>query len=181
MFFKVFKRAGAISTGKRKKHMSPKIRRAQQDVPPSMSGISTLQEVTTSAESSNHEDKEHKGEAEPDAGNGSKEAEKLVSEEAVQMSDVKPKGAIPEEGSEKPAEDCPKAKEPLPEGEPSVASRLMSEDSREGEADNLSMEGVVMSEDEPELRCDKGDKVNGRFFSGTLVLSNLCHSGLKGG
>ena len=144
--------------------MSPKIRRAQQDVPPSASGISTLQEATTSAESSNHEDKEHKGEAEPDARNGSKEAEKLVSEEAPQMPDVKPKGAVPEEGSEKPAEDCPKAKEPLPEGEPSVASRLMSEDSREGEADNLSMEGVVLSEDEPELRCDKGDKVNGRFF-----------------
>lgn len=144
--------------------MSPKIRRAQQDVPSSVSGISTLQEATTSAESSNHEDKEHKGEAEPDAGNGSKEVEKLVSEEAAQMPDVKPKGAIHEEGSEKPAEECPKAKEPLPEGEPSVASRLMSEDSREGEADNLSMEGVVLSEDEPELRCDKGDKVNGRFF-----------------
>lgn len=176
---KVFKRAGAISTGKRKKHMSPKIRRAQQDVPPSMSGISTLQEVTTSAESSNHEDKEHKGEAEPDAGNGSKEAEKLVSEEAVQMSDVKPKGAIPEEGSEKPAEDCPKAKEPLPEGEPSVASRLMSEDSREGEADNLSMEGVVMSEDEPELRCDKGDKDDQESVASVLMTEEDSHDDSK--
>ena len=166
MFFKVFKRAGAISTGKRKKHTSPKIRRAQQDIPPSASASSTSQGATTSAESSNHEDKEHKAEADPDVGNDSKEPEKLVSEEAAQKPDVKPKGAIPDEGSEKPAEDCPNAKEPLPEEEPSVASRLMSEDSREGEgeADNFSMEGVVLSEDEPELRCNKGDKVNSRFF-----------------
>lgn len=159
---KVFKRAGAISTGKRKKHMSPKARRAQQEVPPAAASspaavTASLEPASTESEQSaiGRTDKEHKEEADQDMDINNKKNEGSVSEEAEEKLEVSPKGSIPCGDSEKPVEECPDTTEPIPKGEPSVASRLMTEDSREGESDNLSMEGVVLSEEEPESRCDK--------------------------
>ena len=161
----MFKRAGAISTGKRKKHMSPKPRRAQQEVPLATTTTTTATSTAatgapTPAPPTNIEpqpegvkvEEEFKKEVEEDIDGDMKENEEFVNEEAAERSEVISEGAIPDGVSEKPVEECPSNTEPLPEGEPSVASQLMS---GEGEGDGLSMEGLVMSEDEREGRCDK--------------------------
>ena len=79
-----------------------------------------------------------------------KENEDMVNEEETEKPEVVPEGAVP--GGDKPIEECTNATEPLPEGEPSVASQLMSS---QVEGDTLSVEGLVMSENEQEGRCDK--------------------------
>lgn len=81
-----------------------------------------------------------------------KENEEMVNEEAAEKPEVVSEGAVPGGDTEKPTEECTNATEPLPEGEPSVASQLMSS---QGEGDTLSVEGLVMSESEQEGRCDK--------------------------
>ena len=142
--------------------MSPKARRAQQEVPPAAASspaavTASLEPASTESEQSaiGRTDKEHKEEADQDMDINNKKNEGSVSEEAEEKLEVSPKGSIPCGDSERPVEECPDTTEPIPKGEPSVASRLMTEDSREGESDNLSMEGVVLSEEEPESRCDK--------------------------
>lgn len=81
-----------------------------------------------------------------------KENEDLVNGEETEKPEVVPEGAIPGGDTEKHPEECTNATEPLPEGEPSVASQLMSS---QAEGDTLSVEGLVMSENEQEGRCYK--------------------------
>ena len=138
--------------------MSPKPKRAQQEVPPATTTTTTA--TTAPAPPTNIEpqpedvkvEEELKKEVEEDIDADVKENEEFVSEEAAERPEVISEGAIPDGDSEKPIEEGPSTTEPLPEGEPSVASQLMS---GEGEGDGLSMEGLVMSEDEREGRCDK--------------------------
>ena len=147
--------------------MSPKPRRAQQEVPLATTTTTTTTTTstaatgaTTPAPPTNIEpepedvkvEEEFKKEVEEDIDADMKENEEFVNEEAAEKPEVTSEGAIPDGDSEKAVEECPSTTEPLPEGEPSVASQLMS---GEGEGDGLSMEGLVMSEDEREGRCDK--------------------------
>ena len=141
--------------------MSPKPRRAQQEVPLATTTTTTTTTATSTAVTgaaapappTNIEpepedvkvEEEFKKEVEEDIDADMKENEEIVNEEAAER-------PIPHGDSEKPVEECPSTTEPPPEGGPSVASRLMS---GEGEGDGLSMEGLVMSEDEREGRCDK--------------------------
>ena len=81
-----------------------------------------------------------------------KENEEMVNEEETEKPEVLPEGAVHGGDTEKPIEECNNATGPLPEGEPSVASQLMSS---QVEGDTLSVEGLVMSENEQEGRCDK--------------------------
>ena len=81
-----------------------------------------------------------------------KENEEMVNEEETEKPEVVPEGAVPGGDTEKSIEECTNATEPLPEGEPSVASQLMGS---QVEGDTLSVEGLVMSENEQEGRCDK--------------------------
>ncbi|KAL9961546.1 hypothetical protein ACROYT_G030504 [Oculina patagonica] len=120
---KVFKRAGAIATGKRKKHMSPRPRRAHQEEEP-------LKEVDVPEEDTNVTE------------NGE------FLEEATERQEMLPEGSI---ADGEPAEECANTTEPPTEEEPSVASQLMTS---EVEGDNLSVEGMIMSEDEREGVCD---------------------------
>lgn len=62
-----------------------------------------------------------------------------------------PEGSISDGDLDKPAEECANTTEPPTEEEPSVASQLMTS---EVEGDNLSVEGMIMSEDEREGVCD---------------------------
>ena len=158
----MFKRAGAIATGKRKKHFSPKPKRAHQEEVPVTMATTTAAPTTTPVPPTTLEpqpeigkiDEELKEEVdeEADIDADAKENEESVKEEATEKPEVISEGSLPDGDLEKPAEECANTTDPLPEGEPSVASQLMSS---EGEADNLSVEGLVMSEDEREGRCDK--------------------------
>lgn len=158
----MFKRAGAISTGKRKKHISPKPRRAHQEEVPLASTATTPTAATTTTPSPPTStepqpdvrkiEEQVKEEVEEDLDTETKENEDSVNEEATERPEVISEGAISDGDSEKPVEECADTTEPMTKEEPSVASQLMS---GEGEGDNLSVEGLVMSEDEREGRCDK--------------------------
>ena len=155
--FQVFKRAGAISSGKRKKHFSPKPRRAHQEEV-SVTSATTSGPTTTPAPPPALEpqpeiskiEEELKAVVEEEVNTETKENEEMVNEEETEKPEVVPEGAVL--GGDKPIEECTNATEPLPEGEPSVASQLMSS---QVEGDTLSVEGLVMSENEQEGRCDK--------------------------
>ena len=71
--------------------------------------------------------------------------------EATERQEVLPDGFTPDGDSDKHAEECANISEPPTEEEPSVASQLMTS---EVEGDNLSVEGIIMSEDEREGVCD---------------------------
>lgn len=158
----MFKRAGAIATGKRKKHISPKPRRAHQEevslattMPTSTAATTTTPEPPTNIEPQLEVSKieeELKEEVEEELDNDTKENKELVNEEAAKRCEVISEGVIPDGDSEKITEECTNTTGPLTEEEPSVASQLMG---GEGEGDNLSVEGLVMSEDEREGLRDK--------------------------
>lgn len=84
-----------------------------------------------------------------------KKNEGFVSEEVEEKFEVLFKGFIFCGDLEKFVEECFDIIEFIFKGELLVVFRLMTEDFREGEFDNLSMEGVVLFEEELELRCDK--------------------------
>lgn len=157
--FQVFKRAGAISSGKRKKHFSPKPRRAHQEEV-SVTSATTSGPTTTPAPPPALEpqpelskiEAELKEVVEEEVNTETKENEEMVNEEETEKPEVLPEGAVHGGDTEKPIEECNNATGPLPEGEPSVASQLMSS---QVEGDTLSVEGLVMSENEQEGRCDK--------------------------
>ncbi|XP_022788096.1 Golgi-specific brefeldin A-resistance guanine nucleotide exchange factor 1-like isoform X3 [Stylophora pistillata] len=132
---KVFKRAGAMATGKRKKHMSPKPRRGHLEEMPPTTTITTV--ATTTTETSSDllkEDIKHENVSETDP-----TLQENIIQESSKMSDCVPEQPIPNLDTGKSA---------LNEEEPSIASQLMSS---EVEGDGLSMEGVVMSEDERDV------------------------------
>lgn len=175
---KVFKRAGAIATGKRKKHFSPKPKRAHQEEVPVTMATTTAAPTTTPVPPTTLEpqpeigkiDEELKEEVdeEADMDADAKENEESVNEEATEKPAVISEGSLPDGDLEKPAEECANTTDPLPEGEPSVASQLMSS---EGEADNLSVEGLVMSEDEREGRCDKVVDQDGQESVASILMT----------
>ncbi|KAJ7337743.1 G-box binding factor [Desmophyllum pertusum] len=152
---KVFKRAGAIATGKRKKHMSPKPRRAhQEDIHVPLLTTTTTATTTTTTSSDPlaevNKTEEHLKEVYvPEVDTNVKENEEIL-EEAIETPEVIPEGSIADGDPDKPIEECTNTTEPPTEEEPSVASQLMSS---EVEGDNLSVEGMVMSEDEREGVC----------------------------
>lgn len=160
LFFglKVFKRAGAIATGKRKKHISPKPRRAHQEETPltttaEAAAAMTTTTTTTSSESLTEVNKteDHLKEVDvPEEDTNVIEIEEFL-EEATERQEVLTEGSVADGDSDKPAEECTNTTEPPAEEEPSVASQLMTS---EVEGDNLSVEGMVMSEDEREGVCD---------------------------
>ena len=144
---KVFKRAGAIASGKRKKHFSPRPRRAHQDeVPPpaSVSASDPQLEVTNN-------DEQLKDTAVADGDSQLQASKEVLRQE--EQSEVLSEGSIIDGDLERPAEECSDVNESPVAEEPSVACQLMSGDAAEG--DNLSVEGVVMSVDEREGPCDK--------------------------
>lgn len=72
-------------------------------------------------------------------------------EEATERQAVLLDESIADGDLDKPAGECTNTIQPPTEEEPSVASQLMT---NEAEGDNLSMECMVMSEDETEGVCD---------------------------
>lgn len=145
--------------------MSPKPRRAQQEVSLASTTTTTTTPTSTAAATTpvaptNIEEQpenakveeEMKEEVEEDLDTCIKENEELANEEAAERLEMVPEGTTPDEDSEKPVEECPNANEPLPEGEPSVASRLMG---GQGDGVNFSVEGLGISEDQREGRDDK--------------------------
>lgn len=145
--------------------MSPKPRRAQQEVSLASTTTTTTTPTSTAAATTpvaptNIEEQpenakveeEMKEEVEEDLDTCVKENEELANEEAAERLEMVPEMTTPDEDSEKPVEECPNSNEPLPEGEPSVASRLMG---AQGDGVNFSVEGLGISEDQREGRDDK--------------------------
>jgi len=138
--------------------MSPKPRRAHQEEIP----LTTTAEAgaamtpTTTATSSESltgvsKTEEHLKEVEvPEEDTNAIEIEEFL-EAATERQKVLPEESIADGVLDKPAEECTNTTESPTEEEPSVASQLMTS---EVEGDNLSVEGMVMSEDEREGVCD---------------------------
>lgn len=138
--------------------MSPKPRRAHQEGIPlattAEAGAALTPTTTaTSSESLTEGTKsdEHLKEAEvPEEDANTIEIEEFL-EEATERQTVLPDESIADGDLDKPTGECTNTIESPAEEEPSVASQLMTS---EAEGDNLSMEGMVMSEDEREGVCD---------------------------
>ena len=137
--------------------MSPKPRRAHQEGIP----LTTTAEAgaamtpTTTAISSESltegtKSDEHLKEVEVPEEDANTIIEEFL-EEATERQTVLLDESIADGDLDKPAGECTNTIQPPTEEEPSVASQLMTS---EAEGDNLSMEGMVMSEDEREGVCD---------------------------
>ncbi|XP_027051374.1 Golgi-specific brefeldin A-resistance guanine nucleotide exchange factor 1-like [Pocillopora damicornis] len=160
---KVFKRAGAIATGKRKKHMSPKPRRGHFEEMPLATTITTVATTTiTSPSDPLKEDIKHENVSETDP-----TLQENFLQESSEISDCVPGQPVSDGDTGKPAGDCTNLTEPLNEEGPSIASQLMSS---EVEGDGLSMEGIVMSEDEREVVCEKSaEEVGADIVASSLI------------
>lgn len=178
----MFKRAGAIATGKRKKHISPKPRRAHQEEIPPMTTTTTTTTPTTASTTSttttkssepvtgvNKTEEPVKEVDAPEGDSNVIEIDELLAE-ATERQEVLPDGSTPDGDSDKHAEECANITEPPTEEEPSVASQLMTS---EVEGDNLSVEGMIMSEDEREAVCDAPSVQLVRVTLHALVSNNL--------
>ena len=136
--------------------MSPKPRRAHQEEIPLTTTAEAAAAMTptttaTSSESLVSKPEEHLNEVEvPEEDTNVIEIEEFL-EEATERQEVLPEESIADGDLDKPAEECTNTTERPTEEEPSVASQLMTS---EVEGDNLSVEGMVMSEDEREGVCD---------------------------
>ena len=138
--------------------MSPKPRRAHQEGIPltttSEAGAAMTQTTTaTSSESlmESAKTEEHLKELEvPEEDANAIEIEEFL-EEVTERQTVLPEESIVDRDLDQPAGECTNTIQPPTEEEPSVASQLMTS---EVEGDNLSMEGMVISEDEREGVCD---------------------------
>lgn len=161
---KVFKRAGAIATGKRKKHMSPKPRRGHFEEMPLATTITTTVATTTITTPSDplKEDIKPENVSETDP-----TLQENFLQESSEISDCVPGQPVSDGDTGKPAGDCTNITEPLNEEGPSIASQLMSS---EVEGDGLSMEGIVMSEDEREVACEKSaEEVGTDIVASSLI------------
>ena len=119
--------------------MSPKPRRGHLEEMPPTTTITTVATTTTATSSDLlKEDIKHENVSETDP-----TLQENIIQESSKMSDCVPEQPIPNVDTGKSA---------LNEEEPSIASQLMSS---EVEGDGLSMEGVVMSEDERDVVCEK--------------------------
>ena len=137
--------------------MSPKPRRAhQEEIPLTTTAEAASMTPSTTATSSKslsevNKTEEHLKEVEvPEEDTNVIEIEESL-EEAMERQGVLPEECIADGDLDKPAVQCTNITEPPTEEEPSVASQLMTS---EAEGDNLSVEGMVMSEDEREGVCD---------------------------
>ncbi|CAH3156211.1 unnamed protein product [Pocillopora meandrina] len=160
---KVFKRAGAIATGKRKKHMSPKPRRGHFEEMPLATTITTVATTTITTPSDPlKEDIKPENVSETDP-----TLQENFLQESSEISDCVPGQPVSDGDTGKPAGDCTNLTEPLNEEGPSIASQLMSS---EVEGDGLSMEGIVMSEDEREVVCEKSaEEVGTDIVASSLI------------
>lgn len=160
---KVFKRAGAIATGKRKKHMSPKPRRGHFEEMPLATTITTVATTTITTPSDPlKEDIKPENVSETDP-----TLQENFLQESSEISDCVPGQPVSDGDTGKPAGDCTNLTEPLNEEGPSIASQLMSS---EVEGDGLSMEGIVMSEDEREVVCEKSaEEVGADIVASSLI------------
>lgn len=160
---KVFKRAGAIATGKRKKHMSPKPRRGHFEEMPLATTITTVATTTITTPSDPlKEDIKPENVSETDP-----TLQENFLQESSEISDCVPGQPVSDGDTGKPAGDCTNLTEPLNEEGPSIASQLMSS---EVEGDGLSMEGIVMSEDEREVVCEKSaEEVGADVVASSLI------------
>ncbi|XP_058954874.2 Golgi-specific brefeldin A-resistance guanine nucleotide exchange factor 1 [Pocillopora verrucosa] len=160
---KVFKRAGAIATGKRKKHMSPKPRRGHFEEMPLATTITTVATTTITTPSDPlKEDIKPENVSETDP-----TLQENFLQESSEISDCVPGQPVSDGDTGKPAGDCTNITEPLNEEGPSIASQLMSS---EVEGDGLSMEGIVMSEDEREVACEKSaEEVGADIVASSLI------------
>ena len=132
--------------------MSPKPRRAHHEEMPLTTTITAAVATTamTASSDSMKEDIKNEDVLEADAINMQENEDFL--EETTEILEGVPQQPIPDGDADKSAGECTNTTEPLNEEEPSIASQLMSS---ETEGDSLSMEGIVMSEDEREAVCDK--------------------------
>lgn len=135
--------------------MSPKPRRGHFEEMPLATTITTTVATTTITTSSDplKEDIKPENVSETDP-----TLQENFLQESSEISDCVPGQPVSDGDTGKPAGDCTNITEPLNEEGPSIASQLMSS---EVEGDGLSMEGIVMSEDEREVACEKSaEEVN---------------------
>ena len=137
--------------------MSPKARRAHQEEIPltttaeagaAMTPNTT--EISSESLTEGTKSDEHLKEVEVPEEDANTIIEEFL-EEATERQTVLLDESITDGDLDKPAGECTNTIQPPTEEEPSVASQLMTS---EAEGDNLSMEGMVMSEDEREGVCD---------------------------
>lgn len=138
--------------------MSPKPRRAHQEeitltttAEPGAAMTATITATSSESLTEVNKTEEHLKEVEvPEGGTNATEIEEFL-EEATERQQGFQEESNAYGDLDKPAEECASATESPAEEEPSVASQLMTS---EVEGDNLSVEGMVLTEDEREGVCD---------------------------